>query len=108
MHFFVPAQQLHQLLDPADHVPQLGYVVVALLPGERSYEIAVDEDTGNGAANSSCQAGKGLHLKEGNPEEQRDTVTWLRGTEGMNSLTAHQDFVSAYQILPLWAKLPQI
>lgn len=86
MHLFIPVQQLHQLLDPTDHVPQLGYVIVALLPGEGSYKISVDQDSGDGAANSSCQAGKGLHLKEGNPKEQRETVTPLRGTVGMNSL----------------------
>lgn len=58
-----PAESVDQSLHAADHVPQLHDVLRPAAPGERPHQVPVDEQTRDGAANSSCQAGEGLHLQ---------------------------------------------
>lgn len=58
-----PAKGVDQCPHTTDHVTQLCDIVRPAAPGKGPYQIPVDEQPRDGAAHSSCKAGKGLHLQ---------------------------------------------
>lgn len=58
-----PAEGVDQRPHTTDHIAQLRDIMRPAAPGKGPYQIPVDEQPRDGAAHSSCKAGKGLHLQ---------------------------------------------